>query len=272
MLVTKKEAKVGTAAVHTVKKSGTLLYRIERYYEEDPERPKGMRRTRERLRTLTEDVERDGFQTVVLDTVTAFEMQGRFQSQFVDKAGSSEPRQWFADSTDWVERMVMVRMPSLVTKLGVYGMVIAHTSSDRDKDGNILKYTPDMPGRCATRPGSFYNEIYYVDKNTEGEALFFVSDKNYTATTGIELPNGCPAQWSAVKAALDKLGMPELHFCWMLHGRYGAGKSTAAATWPTPTLVLLFDSPGKDLPYLKRGATRKEVKGPGGLPTIEVYS
>jgi hypothetical protein len=272
MIAAKKEKGVPAVAVHTTRKSGTLLYRIERYYEEDPERPKGMRRTRARLKTLTEDVERDGFQTVVLDTVTAFEMQGRFQSQFVDKVGSPEPRQWFADSTDWVERMVMVRMPSLVTKLGVYGIVIAHTASDRDKDGNVLKYTPDMPGRCATRPGSFYNEIYYVEKDEDGEARFFVSDKNYTATTGIGLPNGCPARWSEVKAALDALGMPELHFCWMFHGRYGAGKSTAAATWPTPTLVLLFDSPGKDLPYLKRGSTRKEVQGPDGLPTIEVYS
>lgn len=41
---------------------------------------------------------------------------------------------------------------------------------------------------------------------------------------------------------------------WLLYGDSGSGKSTSAATWPTPQLVLAFDPYGKELPYKKRHA------------------
>lgn len=37
---------------------------------------------------------------------------------------------------------------------------------------------------------------------------------------------------------------------WLLYGDPGSGKSSAAATWPKPMLVLMLDQPGKDTPYL----------------------
>ena len=42
---------------------------------------------------------------------------------------------------------------------------------------------------------------------------------------------------------------------WLLYGDSGSGKSTSAATFPTPQLVLMFDPFGKEMPYKKRHLT-----------------
>jgi hypothetical protein len=39
----------------------------------------------------------------------------------------------------------------------------------------------------------------------------------------------------------------------LVYGEPGSGKTTFAATWPKPLLVIFFDPIGKDLPYLELG-------------------
>lgn len=54
----------------------------------------------------------------------------------------------------------------------------------------------------------------------------------------------------------------------VVYGDAGAGKSTFAATWPTPILVLAFDPIGKDMPYMKRGKSQAMgIKVVGSNPT-----
>lgn len=62
----------------------------------------------------------------------------------------------------------------------------------------------------------------------------------------------------------------------ILYGDSGAGKSTAAATFPKPMRVFLFDNLGKETPYLRRGVaqpwdgTTRRVLGKKGRPIIEI--
>lgn len=45
------------------------------------------------------------------------------------------------------------------------------------------------------------------------------------------------------------------------YGPWGSGKSTFAATFPKPMLVIAFDPVGKEAPYLKRGVASPDMLG-----------
>src|SRR3990167_1795906 len=44
----------------------------------------------------------------------------------------------------------------------------------------------------------------------------------------------------------------------LIYGDSGSGKSTVAATWPKPMLVMAFDPRGKEMPYLRVGSPEPE--------------
>lgn len=56
------------------------------------------------------------------------------------------------------------------------------------------------------------------------------------------------------------------------YGPPGSGKSTFAATFPKPMLVIAFDPLGKEGPYLRRGIVSPEMEGEFGQPLVEVES
>lgn len=53
---------------------------------------------------------------------------------------------------------------------------------------------------------------------------------------------------------------------WLLHGPAGHEKTTAAATWPKPMRVFMFDQPGKETPYLRHGLVSRV--GPNTLQVV----
>lgn len=82
----------------------------------------------------------------------------------------------------------------------------------------------------------------------------FVED-SVVAATGGAMPAEASETVHAVRPSLK---------C-VVYGDAGAGKSTFAATWPTPILVLAFDPIGKDMPYLKRGKAQAMGKRAIGI-------
>lgn len=58
---------------------------------------------------------------------------------------------------------------------------------------------------------------------------------------------------------------------WFLYGLPGDGKTKAAATWPKPMLIYMFDPPGKDTFYLQQGTPGGIVLGEDGTPWQYVY-
>ena len=56
------------------------------------------------------------------------------------------------------------------------------------------------------------------------------------------------------------------------YGPPGSGKSTFAATFPKPMLVIAFDPLGKEGPYLRRGIVSPEMEGEVGQPLVVVES
>lgn len=67
--------------------------------------------------------------------------------------------------------------------------------------------------------------------------------------------------------------MPRLPFIHVVdYAPPGAGKSTFAATFPKPMIVLAFDPLGKEAPYLKRGLVSPEMEGDFGQALVQVVS
>jgi len=56
------------------------------------------------------------------------------------------------------------------------------------------------------------------------------------------------------------------------YGKPGSGKSTFAATFPKPLIVLAFDPRGKEGPYLRRGNISDELEGEVGQPLVWIES
>ena len=74
-------------------------------------------------------------------------------------------------------------------------------------------------------------------------------DSMYTARTMIQAPDGGIASYDALWHGISPWTI--LH-C-LVYGEPGSGKTTFAATWPKPLLVLFWDPVGKDLPYQELG-------------------
>jgi hypothetical protein len=56
------------------------------------------------------------------------------------------------------------------------------------------------------------------------------------------------------------------------YGPPGSGKSTFAATFPKPMVVIQFDPLGKEGPYLRRGVVSPDLEGEFGQPIVMVKS
>jgi AAA domain-containing protein len=56
------------------------------------------------------------------------------------------------------------------------------------------------------------------------------------------------------------------------YGPPGSGKSTFAATFPKPMLVIAFDPLGKEGPYLRKGTVSPELIGDVDQPLVQVVS
>ena len=66
------------------------------------------------------------------------------------------------------------------------------------------------------------------------------------------------------------MNRPPIHV--LAFGDSGSGKSTFAATFPKPALILMFDMYGKEWPYLRRGEARQAEPTKDGTLVTEVYS
>lgn len=270
------------------------LLRIEHYQDEEPTDPTGYSRYFERVRYLrnTEPCTACGrvvrpdcatcagsgqqageltqWSTIVFDSVTSMDILARAWFRYKlnpakeSNLGLHDTRPWRAGATDTLEENLYTRVGSWRTNV----VVVAHIDEQKDEVNGRFVRNPAAPGRLSKRLPAGYSELYYmyVTQDADGKplrALQTQNDGKMNAGTSIEAPDpswpeyeALWANWPAQKQRLS------LH-C-MVYGDPGVGKSTFAATWPLPMLVLMFDGVGKDTPYQKRGRVVEEhVDGQG---------
>ena len=181
------------------KKDGSLMFQVEYYLDRDPTKPEGYQRFLKRMTKLEDDIAANGFQTVVLDSVTFMELTARKLSQYVLNPTSREPRQWFGFSTDTLEEILMIRFGSLPINV----VALAHIDDQKVTSQGTNVFSIAAPGRLSRCGPGAYSEVYraYAMPSPDGVIEYWWQTRQngmYTASTQIGAPDPSPQEYSAL--------------------------------------------------------------------------
>lgn len=190
----------GTIAVYDA--SGEQIIRIEPYHDLQPENPTAWSRFRKRVTTLSQEM--NIWKTITLDSVTLAEIAARYESQFKLNKESKDPRQWYAYSTEELERLVMVRLGALPCNVVLcmhIDEVIVQDANNlggvsiaiKDNINGIRLASAAAPGRLRKRLPAGYNTLVRTFIRVEGGQRRYLwqgqADNTYNAGSNcIELP------------------------------------------------------------------------------------
>jgi len=143
----------------------------------------------------------EGWQTVLVDSVTFMELCARMYAKFVKNPDSKEPRQWFGYSTDALELALLVQLQAFTGNL----LVLAHIHHDKDEVLQTFVRQLAAPGRLTARNelAGGYSELYraYVVRERGGETQFVLQtqrDNLFSCATQIHAPDPCWQDWTAL--------------------------------------------------------------------------
>jgi len=224
-------------------RDGSLVCRVESFQEWDWEKPTAQKRFIKRVNGLK--LEMDKWASIIVDSATFMDQIFRrhhatiIGDEYRARGGSTLDMEqfFFFRSLGWPCNFV----------------AIFHVDHDKDKDeGGVIRYKPRAPGKLPGDLPSAFGEMYHqeVVEGKDGSRIYQLQTRPhglYSASTQIQAPNPCAPNFNAMWAGTGMEGTMHL----LLYGLSGSGKSTTAATFPTPILVLLFDAWDKAMPYLR---------------------
>lgn len=230
---------------------GNLLIRIDYYIDANPYQPDAMKRYKERVIPLHNEIAEGRWQTVVNDSASFFEIRARKYDECVTNPNVKDPRLWYGASARASEEAMYYHPANWPCNF----LLLCHTSHERDERNSTYLRQPMLRGQdLRGKIGGAYQEMYrlHIVLDPVGKYVRVLQtdlDLVWNAYSMIDAPNPCWPDYSQLWNG--QTPYTSLHV--LLYGDYGSGKSTFAATWPKPMLVLCFDPPGKDLPYLNWG-------------------
>lgn len=179
------------------KKDGSLLYQVEYYLDRDPQKPESYGKFLVRLASLEADIAANGFQTVVLDSVTFMELTARKLSQYKLNPTSREPRQWFSFSTDTLEEILMIRFGSLPINV----VALAHIDDQKVTMHGSNVFSIAAPGRLSRRGPGAYSEVYRAhvtmgERGNREHVWQTRADNMFTASSQINAPDPVPQDYA----------------------------------------------------------------------------
>lgn len=235
------------------KETGRPIVRVEYYVEQNPENPTAYTRIRQRIMGLHAE---QRFSSIVVDSGSSVELLARKYDEYVTNRGAKDPRQHSAASTNALEELFCMRLPTLMSNVGL----IFHTSRDKDEFSGGYVRNLSAPGRLSARHGlaRMWPELYlsYTTSVEKGGLIYClltrpgkVGGEEWRATTQYEtVPSPAFNNFFAVYGANPPTPVHAL-----VYGDPGTGKSHFLASMPKPLLVLFCDGIGKETPYLKQG-------------------
>lgn len=139
-------------------RDGKLVVRVELYDDEEPEKPTAYKRLLARLSQVrAKDLP---FASIILDTLSSFELLARKWHQHDLNKLSKEPRQWHAGATDLLETLINQRFAAMPQHV----LILTHVDEDKDEVHGTYVRHPKAPGRLRTRLGEKWEIIRaYVD-------------------------------------------------------------------------------------------------------------
>jgi hypothetical protein len=145
------------------------------------------------------------WKTIVFDSVTDLEIAMRKNSQYKLKPSVKEPRQWYADSTEQLEEILMIAVGSLPINV----VTICHIDEDKDEANGQIVRNPMLPGKLRKKAAGAYAEFYRagVRRGDKGEPIWYLqtqTDGQYNAGTQILAPDLCPPHYEALWTNVEK--------------------------------------------------------------------
>jgi hypothetical protein len=226
------------------------LARLVYFHDDDPYNPKAWSEYQFFIRNVSQY--HSHFPTTVIDSASFMEAAVRKYDQYVLNPDVKDPRKWYAASAMALEEAIWLHPISWPVNV----VLTCHVETDKDEVHGTFVRTPSVRGKqLQGKIGAAYQEMYrefiHIDPATgvHQHVLQTRLDAMYTARTMIHAPTPCQADYNALWGGAAPWTV--LH-C-LVYGEPGSGKTTFAATWPKPLLILFFDPIGKDLPYLELG-------------------
>ncbi len=184
-----------------------LIIRVEYWGEANPSSPTSYGRFVQRSSTIEAEIVSESYQTVVLDSVTAFELAARFYSEYRANATNADNRAHYNFSMHACEQFVMTRWPNLVFANAI---VIAHYDEQKDETDSGLAVSRKMiavPGKLPNRIGTQFSEMWRVYQDDAGgrhvQTQPRPSPNNFACKTAIGFEDGVyphyEALWKSVK-------------------------------------------------------------------------
>lgn len=274
--VTSVEAPVGESNITPAWEdtTGRVLVQLEFYREtriRAREELRAWERFQRRMNRIDDEV--GYWKTIVLDSVTFAELAARKLNQYKINPRSREPRQWFAGSTDALEEMIMMTFSAIPVNV----VVIAHISEKTTTVHGTEVFAPNAPGRLRGNLASAFPEYYHAEvvEDEKKNRIFQLQtrrDGQFNCASQIGAPDPCTPEFKAVWAGWEAEGRERYPLHTFVYSESGGGKSTFAATFPKPMLVLMFDPIGKDAPYRRRGVAREVGTDELGTDIVRVYA
>lgn len=160
------------------KKTGEQIIRIEYWGEHDPFNPTAYPRWMKRTANLEKEIVKEGYKTVILDTLTFFEYSARAYSEHNINKEVKDGRQHYGFSAHACEQYVAMRWPNMILCNTIVCCHVADEKTDDDTEGlSVVKKMVAAPGQVPNKLPGAYGEVwrpYYAGKDAQGNAVYLL--------------------------------------------------------------------------------------------------
>jgi hypothetical protein len=225
------------------------LARILYFHEQDPYHPKAWIEYQKFIQGIAQYFA--SYPTIVADSASFMELAARKYDQYVLNPDVKDPRKWYAAAASAMEEAIWAHPVGWPVNV----VLSCHVEQDKDEVHGMFVRTPMVRGKqLIGKIGAAYQEMYraFVRRDPQGmleHKLQTRINEMYTARSMIRAPDPCEMTYEKLWGGM----VPWTVLHCLVYGEPGSGKTTFAATWPKPLLVLFWDPIGKDLPYLELG-------------------
>lgn len=185
------------------------IIRVEYWGESNPEHPTSYQRFMARTANFEKEIASEGYETVILDSVTSFELACRYYSKYGINAANADGRAHFNFSMQACEQFIMTRWPNLIRANAI---AIAHYDEQKaeSEDGETVttKKMIAVPGKLPNRIGTAWSEVWRVYKETEtGQRRLQTQERprnSFVCKSAMHFVDGGVPHYEALWAGLEK--------------------------------------------------------------------
>lgn len=244
--------------------------RIEYYHDFDPKNPTASELFDNRFNLLWNELNQ--WQTVIVDSSTSVELSYRKKWEYKlaprtynqgggkgkKDDGNYDQRHWYGGSKHDLEEIYCQRLPSLPMNVVLITHVFEKTMDEGPFAGEIIR-NPDVPGMLRNNLTKHWAECYRMyglrdpgNPQIINRALQTSLGEQFIAGSQVGAPNPCYPHYESLWQNYTLTEVRPAIKC-LVYGKQLVGKSTFAATFPGPRLVMMFDGHMKDFPYWRGG-------------------